>query len=368
MSRLMSSMAVVWSDGEVEREGVLELLLPVRVGRERVAGHGLARGVELEQLLGHVAHGLLDARLRLFPRRAAEAVERRPRAAAVLLDEVEARHGDEQLVVARVAKLEELERLVRPDGHLLQADELADAVVDVDDEIADLQVAQVGEERGRRRSPRAVLRAPLLFEEVRLGEDLQLRGRQAEPARQDAGGDEHARGKRVFTAVDVHAAQFVVVEHFDEALGAAGRGGDEHHDLAPGARGLHFVNPLGQTAGVRQRGLGGRTRGSGLGARRGPSARAIRARLGRRDSGLGTPIVQDGIRDSSIPLSSPSSSRTDAAASWRSMSGQLMRMVADGAPAMPDLSHRPADDTRFGEVPLRDRPAAALVRSSPRSA
>ena len=36
-------------------------------------------------------------------------------------------------------------------AELLEADELADAVVDVDDEIADLQVAQVGEERLARR-------------------------------------------------------------------------------------------------------------------------------------------------------------------------------------------------------------------------
>ena len=60
-------------------EGVLELLLPVRVGAEGMARDRLARGVELQQLLGHVAHGLLDARLRLLPRRAAELVERRAR-------------------------------------------------------------------------------------------------------------------------------------------------------------------------------------------------------------------------------------------------------------------------------------------------
>ena len=60
-------------------ERVVELLLPVRVGAERVARHGLARGVELEQLLGHVAHRLLDARLGFLPGRAAEPVERRAR-------------------------------------------------------------------------------------------------------------------------------------------------------------------------------------------------------------------------------------------------------------------------------------------------
>ena len=37
-------------------ERVLELLLPVRIGAERMARHRLARGVELEQLLRHVAH------------------------------------------------------------------------------------------------------------------------------------------------------------------------------------------------------------------------------------------------------------------------------------------------------------------------
>ena len=95
-------------DGQLVREGVLEFLLPVRVGAEGVAGHGLALRVELQQLLGHVAHRLLDARLGLLPGRAAEPIERRPRAAGVLLNEVEPLDRDEQLVVAVVAELEEL--------------------------------------------------------------------------------------------------------------------------------------------------------------------------------------------------------------------------------------------------------------------
>ena len=48
----------------------------------------------------------------------------------------------------------ELEKLLHDvaagDGDLLEADELADAVIDVDDQIADLEIAQVGEERRRR--------------------------------------------------------------------------------------------------------------------------------------------------------------------------------------------------------------------------
>ena len=99
---------------QVVLERVFEFLLPVRVRAERVAGHGLARGVELEQLLGHVAHRLLDARLRALPRRAAEAIDRRLRRAGVLLDEIEPLDRHEQLVVAGVAQLEEFLHGVGP--------------------------------------------------------------------------------------------------------------------------------------------------------------------------------------------------------------------------------------------------------------
>ena len=63
------------------RERTLELLLPVGVWPEGMSRYGLALGVQFQELLGHVAHGLLDAGLRLLPGRAAEAVERRTRAA-----------------------------------------------------------------------------------------------------------------------------------------------------------------------------------------------------------------------------------------------------------------------------------------------
>ena len=150
-------------DGQLVGEGAFELLLPVRVGAEGVTRDGPARGVELEQLLGHVAHGLLHLRLGALPGRAAEPVERRPRAAAVLLDQVEPLDRDEELVVAVIAQLEELLDVVA-DRDLLQPDELADAVVHVHDQIADLQIAQVGQKGGRRRALAQPLRsAPALF-------------------------------------------------------------------------------------------------------------------------------------------------------------------------------------------------------------
>jgi hypothetical protein len=96
-------------------------------------GDRLSLGVELQQLLRHVAHRLLDARLGLLPRRAAEAVERGAAAAGEFLNEVEPLDGHEELVVAVIAKLEKF-----LDIDLLEADELTDAVIDVDDQVADL--------------------------------------------------------------------------------------------------------------------------------------------------------------------------------------------------------------------------------------
>ena len=184
--RLHVALDVLDGAGLVGRELVgereLELLLPVRVGRERVPLHGLARGVELEQLVGHVAHGLLDARLGLLPGGAAETIERRVAAARELLHEVEPVDRDEQLVVAGVAQLHELARLVA-DVDLLQPDEHADAVVHVDDVIADLEIAEVGEEGlGGRRAP--LVADALLVEDVGLGKQPHLRGRQPEALRQ----------------------------------------------------------------------------------------------------------------------------------------------------------------------------------------
>ena len=52
---------------QVVLERVLEFLLPVGVRAERVPGHGLARGIKLEELLRHVAHRLLDPALCALP-------------------------------------------------------------------------------------------------------------------------------------------------------------------------------------------------------------------------------------------------------------------------------------------------------------
>ena len=102
--------------------------------------HRLALRVQFQELLGHVAHGLLDAGLGFFPGRTAEAVERGARAAGVFLNQVQPFDRNEELVLAGVAQLEKLLRRFASTGQaeLLEAHEFADAMVDMDDKIAHL--------------------------------------------------------------------------------------------------------------------------------------------------------------------------------------------------------------------------------------
>ena len=174
MSRLMSAIAVAWSGVRSNSNASSNSSCQCVSAPNAWPGHRLARGVELEQLLGHVAHGLLDLGLGLLPGRAAKPIERRLRSAGVFLDQIEALDRHEQLRVAVIAELEELlDDVAAGDGDLLEADELADAVIDVDDQIVDLEIAQVGEERGGGRSllARAGL-APLFIEDIGFGVNL----------------------------------------------------------------------------------------------------------------------------------------------------------------------------------------------------
>ena len=82
-------------------------------GEKAVPSGGLALGVELEQLGGHVGHGLFDAGLGLLPGLGAELVELRRGAGvggAVLLDQVEARERDVELGLVGELEDHQLER------------------------------------------------------------------------------------------------------------------------------------------------------------------------------------------------------------------------------------------------------------------
>src|SRR5690606_7757458 len=97
------------------------------------------------------------------------------------------------------------------DGDLLEADEHADAVVDVDDVIAHLEVAEVGEEGARRRL--TALRADtLLVEDVRLGIEPELRVGQADATREHARGDEQGGPTMRFAGTELAARDVVVAQ------------------------------------------------------------------------------------------------------------------------------------------------------------
>ena len=195
----------------------------------------------------------LTLRLGLLPGGAAEPIERRLRAAGVLLDQVEPLDRDEQLVVAVVAELQELlHDVAADDADLLEADELADAVIDVDDEVADLEIAQVGEERRRQPSASGALgRARRSSSKTsRLGVDLQRRRRAAgsratasPSATSTAPSRCVARRPTPGTRADV-----VVAQQFDGALGAAVRAGDEQDGVAALARLPDVGDPVGDAA------------------------------------------------------------------------------------------------------------------------
>ncbi len=168
------------------------------------------------------------------------------RRARVLLHEVEPLDRNEQLVFAGVAQLEELLRCVA-DADLLQADEHADAVVDVDDEIADLEVAKIGEERLRRRSP-PLGRAAVFFEDVRLGVNLQPGVRQAESTRQAADRHQHRRVTGILGALDRNREDVVFLQQLDGPFGAARRGRHEQRGFAVLAAPADIGDPVGDPA------------------------------------------------------------------------------------------------------------------------
>ena len=111
----------------------------------------MALCVELQQFTGHVGHGLLDARLGLLPGLGAEFVELRRGpgvGAAILLDQVEARKRDVKLGLVGKLKDHEFERRLVMLFDDAQTAVTGDAVLDVNDVIADSQIAKVGDKCG----------------------------------------------------------------------------------------------------------------------------------------------------------------------------------------------------------------------------
>ena len=122
MSRFTSAIAWAWSGVSTYSKASSNSFCHGRVLRERESVGEAAAGVELQELLGHVAHGLADGRLPPRPARAAEPVEHGLDAldARVLLHEVEALDRQEQRLLVGVPDLHEL-ALLALDRNALEA-------------------------------------------------------------------------------------------------------------------------------------------------------------------------------------------------------------------------------------------------------
>ena len=158
-----------------------------------MAGDGLARGVELSSSSAMSRMAFLT-RVFAFSHVVPPSLSSGWTRAGVFLDEIEPLDRDEELVVAGIPQLHELLlRLPGAEGNLPEADERADAVVHVDDEVADLEVAQIGEKRLGRRAAALFRRATVFVEDIGLGVDRQRRARKPEAARQPPHRDDQRR-------------------------------------------------------------------------------------------------------------------------------------------------------------------------------
>ena len=199
--------------------------------------------------------------------------------AAVLLNEIEPLDRDEKLVLARVAELHELLRRLA-DVDALEADEHADAVIDVDDQVIDFQIAEVGKE-GACRGASALVSLALFLEDIRLGPELERRLGQAEPAREVADADEHGGGPHFFGPFNGRRVDLVVGEELDGPFGPAVGVGDQHHRLARLTASTNLGNPVGDAARELERRLTGDVHGL-FERKRFQRSRARRAMVRRR--------------------------------------------------------------------------------------
>src|SRR5262249_56308062 len=127
-----------------------------RIRGEGAARDRLALGIEIQELLRHVADRLLDPRLDAIPSGAAELVESPLCAlrAAELLNEIEPVDRHVELRVLGVLQEHEVARRT---GRPREPHVLPDTVVDVDDEVADAKVPEVRDE-GRALAPLGLAR------------------------------------------------------------------------------------------------------------------------------------------------------------------------------------------------------------------
>src|SRR5262245_19406301 len=101
----------------------------------------------------------------------------------------------------------------------------------MNDEIARLQIPEVGEKRpGRRSTP--LVYAPFFLEEICFCKEPEFPAWQMKSARQLPGRDKNGRAREIVGFCDRAGANLVVGQQFDGALRSARRGGNKHDRLA----------------------------------------------------------------------------------------------------------------------------------------
>jgi hypothetical protein len=134
---------------------------------------------------------------------------------------------------------------------LLQPDELADAVVHMDDEIADFEIAEVRQERAARGA--APLQRPsLLLEEIGFRKNAQVPVREIEPTGDSPGRDQHRGTLKGVGVGHRSCADLVVREELNRPFGASGRRGHEDHAVASDAGASDLFHPVRDPSVVRR--------------------------------------------------------------------------------------------------------------------
>ena len=229
---LLDGLLLVRGLGEFE--GGLEL--PVyRVRRRKVvARQHPAQGIKLHQFPGDLLHRLFDPPLGALPGLAPQALHPGLRAfhPQVFLHQVEAVHRQVEAVAVLVFQFQKVVGL-GADAELHQPPVDADAVVQVDDVIAFLEVGQGGQVLGR---PRFLAPPPLGPEPQGLvfGEDDEPLGQQPKAPGKLAHGDFHpAAGLPGGGEIDLHL-QFFFLQQPGQAFGPVPvKTGQDHVKAAP---------------------------------------------------------------------------------------------------------------------------------------
>ena len=210
--------------GLVVGEAGAELLVhAVRHGQARRLAQQ-PRGGDLDQLARHLADAVLQPRLARLPAGAAEPVELDAGLLrAVAREQLDVLDRQIELGVLGVVQLEAVvRRAARLDG--LQADETADAVIDMHHEIAGIEAGDLGDEIFRPLRGAAAAHQPVA-EDVLLGDDREIVGLEAgfEPEHRERDLGSRAL-ERIRVVGDVRQiGEPVVGEHVAHALARAVR-------------------------------------------------------------------------------------------------------------------------------------------------